>query len=133
MPPVTTSSCSPARIIRSAISIARIDDAQTLLIVSAGVSFGKPGADRRLPRRRLPDARLEHLAHDHVLGLPGLEADTLERRADHVRAELRRLEVLEAAAELAERRPDGGDDDGAGHGIQLIRRRVASRRRDRRR
>jgi len=30
------------RIIESAISIARIDDAQTLLIVSAGVSFGSP-------------------------------------------------------------------------------------------
>ena len=42
MPPVTTTSTSPARIIESAISIARIDDAQTLLIVSAGVSFGSP-------------------------------------------------------------------------------------------
>ena len=42
IPPVTTTSCSPARIIRSAISIARIDDAQTLLIVSAGTSFGIP-------------------------------------------------------------------------------------------
>ena len=44
MPPVTTTSTSPARIIESAISIARIDDAQTLLIVSAGVSFGSPAA-----------------------------------------------------------------------------------------
>ena len=42
MPPVTTSSCPPARIIRSAICTARIDDAQTLLIVSAGTSFGMP-------------------------------------------------------------------------------------------
>ncbi len=42
MPPVTTTSTSPARIIESAISIARIDDAHTLLIVSAGVSFGSP-------------------------------------------------------------------------------------------
>ena len=44
MPPVTTTSTSPARIIESAISIARIDDAQTLLIVSAGVSIGSPAA-----------------------------------------------------------------------------------------
>src|SRR5262245_52682232 len=44
MPPVTTSSTSPARIIESAISTARIDDAHTLLIVSAGVSFGRPAA-----------------------------------------------------------------------------------------
>ena len=42
MPPVTTTSCSPARIITSAIWMARIDEAQTLLIVSAGVSFGSP-------------------------------------------------------------------------------------------
>src|SRR5512142_2301561 len=42
IPPVTTTSTSPARIIESAISIARIDDAQTLLIVSAGVSTGSP-------------------------------------------------------------------------------------------
>jgi hypothetical protein len=42
MPPVTTTSTSPARIIESAISMARIDDAQTLLIVSAGSSRGSP-------------------------------------------------------------------------------------------
>src|SRR3954452_12314823 len=42
MPPVTTTSTSPVRIIESAISTARIDEAQTLLIVSAGVSFGGP-------------------------------------------------------------------------------------------
>src|SRR3954471_13025579 len=42
MPPVTTTSMSPVLIIESAISTARIEDAQTLLIVSAGVSFGRP-------------------------------------------------------------------------------------------
>jgi hypothetical protein len=42
IPPVTTISTSPARIIESAISTALIDDAQTLLIVSAGVSTGRP-------------------------------------------------------------------------------------------
>jgi hypothetical protein len=42
IPPVTTSWWPPARIMRSAISIARIDDAHTLLIVSAGISFGIP-------------------------------------------------------------------------------------------
>src|SRR3954469_4785673 len=44
MPPVTTTSTSPVRIIESAISTARIEDAQTLLIVSAGVSLGRPAA-----------------------------------------------------------------------------------------
>ena len=42
IPPVTTSSWPPARIMRSAISSARIEDAHTLLIVSAGTSFGIP-------------------------------------------------------------------------------------------
>ena len=90
MPPVTTSSTSPARIIESAISTARIEEAQTLFTVSEGTSIGIPAADRRLPRRRLPGARLEHLAHDHVLDLAPLEADALEARADRDRAELGR-------------------------------------------
>src|SRR5919206_29124 len=46
MPPVTISSWSPARIIWSAISTARIDDAQTLLIVSAPTSIGMLDAAR---------------------------------------------------------------------------------------
>ena len=39
---MTITSWSPARIIASAIWTARIEEAQTLLIVSAGVSFGSP-------------------------------------------------------------------------------------------
>ena len=35
------------------------------------------------------------------------------------RAELRRLVALEAAAELAERRPDRGDDHRAGHAVSV--------------
>ena len=96
MPPVTTTSTSPARIIESAISIARIDDAQTLLIVSAGVSFGRPGADRGLARRRLAGAGLQHLAHDRVLRLVRLDADPLERGLDRDRAELGRLVAARA-------------------------------------
>src|SRR5690242_17188829 len=42
MPPVTISSWSPARIIASAISTALIDEAHTLLTVSAPTSFGMP-------------------------------------------------------------------------------------------
>ena len=44
-----------------------------------------------------------------------LEPDSLERGADRDRAELGRRLLLQAAAELAERRADGGDDDGAAH------------------
>ncbi len=42
MPPVTTTSTSPARIIESAISTARIEEAQTLFTVSDGTSIGIP-------------------------------------------------------------------------------------------
>ena len=42
IPPVTTTSWRPASIISSAISSALIEEAQTLLIVSAGTSFGIP-------------------------------------------------------------------------------------------
>src|SRR3954469_1205518 len=42
IPPVTTTSTSPARIIESAISTARIEDAHTLLTVSEGTSIGIP-------------------------------------------------------------------------------------------
>ena len=42
MPPVTPSSRSPARIAWSARPIVRMPEAQTLLIVSEGTSFGIP-------------------------------------------------------------------------------------------
>jgi len=42
MPPATTTCTSPERIIWSAISTARIEEAQTLLIVSDGSSTGSP-------------------------------------------------------------------------------------------
>ena len=80
MPPATITSWSPARIIASAISTARMLDAQTLLIVSAGTSIGKPGADGGLARGRLARAGLEHLAHDHVLDVAVLDVHAFERR-----------------------------------------------------
>ena len=82
-----------------------------MLIVSAGRLLRQPGADRRLTRGRLAGAGLQHLAHDHVLDLVVLDPGAVERRADHDRAELGRLVAGEPAAELAERRADGRDDD----------------------
>ena len=54
-----------------------------------------------------------------VLDLLVLEPDAVDRVADHERAELGRLVAGEAAAELAERRPDGADDHGSGHGVRV--------------
>ncbi len=42
MPPTRTTSCSPARIIRSPYAAARMPDAQTLLIVSEPTPIGQP-------------------------------------------------------------------------------------------
>ena len=66
----------------------------------------KAGADRRLARGCLARAALKHLPHDDVLDLVVLEPDTVERVADDDRAELGCLEILQAAAELPERRTD---------------------------
>ena len=126
MPPVTTTSWCPAAIISSAISIARIDDAHTLLIVSAGTSFGIPAPIAAWRAGAWPGAGLEHLAHDDVADLLRVDAGALEPRTDRDRAELRRRDVGKAAADTAERRPDGGDDDGASHGASVATRRPAS-------
>src|SRR5512133_3144244 len=100
IPPATTTWWSPARIIWSAISTARIDDAQTLLIVSEPTSIGRPA-----PIDAWRDgACLQHLAHDHVLDLVVLDAGAVERGTDHDRPELGRRLAGERPAELAERR-----------------------------
>ncbi len=44
MPPATTISCSPARIVWSAIAIALIPDRHTLLMVIEGMLAGSPAA-----------------------------------------------------------------------------------------
>ena len=44
MPPATTMSCSPARIIWSAIAMALMPERQTLLIVIDGRLIGSPAA-----------------------------------------------------------------------------------------
>ena len=119
MPPVTTTSCRPARIIRSASSIARIDEAQTLLIVSAGTSFGMPAPTAACRAGAWPDAGLEHLAHDDVADLGGIDARALEACPDRDRAELGRRVPGETAAEPAERRPHRRDDHRARHGASV--------------
>ena len=90
MPPVTTSSTSPARIIESAICTARIDDAHTLLIVSLGVSSGRPApiaAWRAGAWPAPPWSTWPMIAYSRLVRLdPG----PLERRADRDRAELGR-------------------------------------------
>ena len=88
MPPPTPTCTSPARIAWSRITVARSPEAQTLLIVSEETSLGMPGLDLRLTRGDLPLAGLQHLAHDDVLDLLGLDAGALQRGLDRDRPEL---------------------------------------------
>ena len=78
-----------------------------------------PRAYRGLPRRCLPRTRLQHLAHDHVADLAGVDGRTLERSADRDRAELRRRQAGETAAQAPEGRSHGADDHGATHGASV--------------
>ena len=86
-----------------------------MLIVSEETSFGMPAVDLRLARGDLALAGLQHLAHDDVLDLLGLDAGALERGLDRDAAELGGVERREAAAHLADRGAGGAEDHGLGH------------------
>ena len=75
--------------------------------------------DRRLARRRLSDAGLEHLAHDDVPDVLAGDPGALEPGANRDRAELRRRHGGEPATDPAEGRADGRDDDCARHAVSL--------------
>jgi hypothetical protein len=75
---------------------------------------GDPGVDQRLARGGLPRPALQHVAEDHLVHRGPLHPGALEGGADDEGAELRRGEPREAAEVAADRRADGGDDDGRG-------------------
>ena len=62
----------------------------TLLSVMAGTVIGMPAVDRGLAGGDLARARLQHLAHEHVVDLLGADAGALERGLDGDAAEVRR-------------------------------------------
>src|SRR5919204_9029 len=92
IPPATMTSCSPARIIASAISTARIEDAQTLLIVSDGTSIGSPA------RLDLEDVEsgTGDLALPQRLYQLGLADDPATRHVHEQRARLHEPELARA-------------------------------------
>ena len=118
MPPVTTSSWPPARIITSAIWIARTEDAHTLLIVSAGTSFGMPAPTAACRAGACPAPAWSTWPMITYSTSPGSTATRSSAARIASRSELRRRDVREATAEAAERRPNGGNDDRAGHSGQ---------------
>ena len=103
IPPATMTSNSPARISCAASAMASSPDRQTLLTDKAGTVIGMPGGHRRLPGRDLTLARLQHLAHDHVLDAIGGHARPLQRRLDGKPAELGTAEPAQRAEQPADR------------------------------
>ena len=73
------------------------------------------GLDLGLARGDLALAGLEDLAHDDVLDLLGLDVGALERGLDRDAAQLGGVEGRQPAAQLADRRSGGAEDDGLGH------------------
>jgi hypothetical protein len=91
--------------------IARIPDAQTLLIV---------GLDLGLARGDLPLAGLQDLAEDDLVDLLRVDAGALQRRLDGVAAEVDGVERGQGPAHLAEGSPCGSEDDCAGHDAAFL-------------
>ena len=112
IPPATTISASPARIICDAIATAFSPEPQSMLIVVAGTSFGMPAPSAAWRAGFCPSpACSTHPEHDLVDRLPG-DPDPLERGAHGVRTERRRRHVLERSAEGSDRRSHRAHDHG---------------------
>src|SRR6185295_14652893 len=73
------------------------------------------------PRRVLPDAGLQHVAHDDFVDVLGIDLAPAQRVLDGVRAERRRLERREATLKAADRSAGVAEDDDVRHGVLLVR------------
>ena len=80
-----------------------------------GDVVGESALERGLPRRRLARAGRHDVAHDALVHARRIDAGARHRLANDQRAQLRRLQILERAQELAGRQANGADDDGFGH------------------
>ena len=103
IPPATTMSTSPARIICEAIATALRPEPQTMLIVVAGTSFGTPAPIDTWRAGFWPSPAVDAAEHDLVHLLAG-DLGPLERGTHSPRAELGGRDVLELPAEAAHRR-----------------------------
>ena len=82
-----------------------------LLIVVAPAATRQSGADSRLARRRLAQARRQHAAHQDFVDAVGRDPRPLDGGRDRARAERRGRHVLEVAEKAAHRRARRADDD----------------------
>jgi hypothetical protein len=87
--------------------------------VVPGIALGPAGGEHRVATDvggLLAD--LHHATHDHVVDHHGIDARALDQRLQRLRREVDGMPVLELAVAPAERRANGIDDDGGGHGGQ---------------
>ena len=110
MPPVTAISRSPARIAWSARPSVRMPEAQTLLIVSEGTSFGMPPLIWAWREGIWPWPACRTWPKIDLLDLLGADAGALQRGLDRDAAELGGFERGEGAAHLADRGARGTKD-----------------------
>src|SRR5207302_3014263 len=73
------------------------------------------GADSGLPRRRLADRRLQHVAHDHLLDLVRTHPRVFQRAANSDRPELRRRHRRKRSLKRSDRRPCAAENDDVFH------------------
>ena len=119
MPPPTPTSTSPARIALSS-SAGGADARGADLVDRLGGDLLRDAAlDLRLARGDLALAGLQHLAHDDVLDLLGLDARRARARPRSRCRRARWRRGGQAAAELADRGAGGAEDHGLGHRVGL--------------
>ena len=81
----------------------------------------QPALERRLARRRLARTGLDDLPHDRLVDLLGGDAGALDCGADGRGAQVGGRNGGKAAAELADRRPGGGQDEDVAHALMVPR------------
>ena len=109
MPPATRHSASPARIACAARATVLRPLPHTLLMVVDGTLSARPAPIADWRAVFCPRPGLEHVAHEHLVD--GIDARAAQRLLDGDRSESGRGHFGEHAAEGADRRPHGADDD----------------------
>ena len=94
IPPATATSISPAAMPWAASMTAFRPEPQTLLMVMAATWFGQAAVERRLPRRVLPFAGGDDVAHDAFVDDRRVDPGAADRLAYGQGAELGSGEVF---------------------------------------
>ena len=114
-PPAITISASPHLIACAARWVALRPLPHTLPMVIAGTMSATPGTNRRLARGILSAAGGQHLTHDDLGHLVGLDPGLREQRLDDVRAQIGRGNLGQRPAEFSNSGPQCSYDNNVVH------------------